>query len=152
MAYNNTHPIEIDTNSTSNKTLSDELLPSNDTIDEAKNENPKSKESKIYKGNLDANITVTVKYSTVSEYLHAVKKDLDSSNVTIPVQTTDFFPYYQHHALIWIGYYTTNPYIKKYARFLGGASKALGQHASLNYFRSLSTNNDHVEAVSEVML
>jgi hypothetical protein len=55
---------------------------------------------------------VKVKFSTISEYLEAVKAE----NVYFPDYTSDFLPYSQTKDSFWSGYYTSRPAFKMRVR------------------------------------
>eukprot|EP00352_Strombidinopsis_acuminata_P000109 CAMPEP_0176338818 /NCGR_PEP_ID=MMETSP0126-20121128/264_1 /TAXON_ID=141414 ORGANISM="Strombidinopsis acuminatum, Strain SPMC142" /NCGR_SAMPLE_ID=MMETSP0126 /ASSEMBLY_ACC=CAM_ASM_000229 /LENGTH=50 /DNA_ID=CAMNT_0017682027 /DNA_START=271 /DNA_END=423 /DNA_ORIENTATION=+ len=47
-------------------------------------------------------------------------------DISFSTFTGDLFPYYHIKHEVWSGYYTSNPYIKKWIRFLSSANQAFG--------------------------
>mmetsp|Transcript_108487 Transcript_108487/g.149945 ORF Transcript_108487/g.149945 Transcript_108487/m.149945 type:complete len:153 (-) Transcript_108487:1896-2354(-) len=61
----------------------------------------------------------------------------------------DLFPYYKVPRMVWSGYYTSDPYIKKWIRFLSSANHAFGQ---LNSFKVILTDDaDHLNATQSIL-
>lgn len=88
---------------------------------------------------------VHLKFSTVKEYLEAIQ----SENITFNDFNGDLFPYYKVPRMVWSGYYTSDPYIKKWTRFLSSANHAFGQ---LNSFKVILTDDvAHTNATQSIL-
>lgn len=59
---------------------------------------------------------LTVKYSTVRDYLDGVKAHGTDTNKDWHVYRGDFFPHLTDQTEYWVGYYTSLPYFKKLTR------------------------------------
>jgi len=57
----------------------------------------------------------TLKYSTPSKFVEAIKKERGQS---LPKFKGDFFPYIDEYNLQWTGYFTTRPNFKRMLRDL----------------------------------
>lgn len=56
-------------------------------------------------------------YSTVDDYLKAIKQKQLENKFTFPIERADFFPYNGYHpAHYWVGYFTSRPNFKKLIR------------------------------------
>jgi len=65
---------------------------------------------------------IVFKYSTATEYYHAVMAEINhTANLELPTYTEDFMPLDQLQTdHFWTGYYTSRPNFKKYIRDLSG--------------------------------
>jgi hypothetical protein len=61
-------------------------------------------------------------YSTVTEYLEALKQELSSRQISLPVYHGDFFPYAGEAEQYWTGFYTSRPNLKQYIRHLSNVA------------------------------
>lgn len=69
---------------------------------------------------------VTVKYSTPSDYIEAIRKE----SATYPVKTDDFFPYADNAHSFWTGYFVSRVALKGFVRDFGRYTQAARKHIS----------------------
>lgn len=69
---------------------------------------------------------VTVKYSTPSDYIEAIRKE----SAVYPVKTDDFFPYADNAHSFWTGYFTSRVALKGFVRDFGKYAQAVRKHIS----------------------
>jgi len=79
---------------------------------------------------------VTIKYSTVENFLASVKADGKAKNIEWPTWKGDMFPQFTDMNEYWSGYYTDDPAFKKRVRDFSSYSQAIGTMYALQSFSS----------------
>ena len=91
-----------------------------------------------------------IKYSTVGEYIRAVKSELKSKNIKLEKFTGDFYPVYETWKDVhWTGYFSGRPNFKKYIRDFSSFSYSSSSLMGLSYFRSNPKLEDIIGKINQ---
>jgi len=90
---------------------------------------------------LEDDPTVSIKYSTVSNFFASVKAEGKEKNVKWPTWKGDMYPHLTDMNEYWSGYYTNNPAFKKRVRDFSSYSQAVGTMYGLQSFSSQQTSS-----------
>ena len=93
-----------------------------------------------------------VRFSNLTSYFDAVKTELRSRRINLPVLRGDFFTYADRDKDYWSGYFTSRPFYKRLGRRTQSTVRAAELLHSLVHARLGGGNRDEPEPLREAIL